>query len=73
VLYSQFARFQTHREAFHKLCFDVPASENLLLISDHAAFLGLLSRVEQSYPEVSGAPFCWVDSKKDALVRGAVP
>lgn len=76
VLYSQFARFQTHREAFDKLCFDVPASENLLLISDHTAFLGLLSRAEQSYPK-SLAPHSagWIRRKTPlyaALFHGTV-
>jgi hypothetical protein len=46
ALYSQFVRFQNHREAFDKLCFEALASENLLFISDCAAFLELLSRVE---------------------------
>jgi hypothetical protein len=46
ALYSQFVRFQTHREAFNKLCSDALASENLLFMSDCATFLELLSRVE---------------------------
>src|SRR2546421_1071319 len=55
VLHSRFMRFQNHREAFDKLCFDPPASENLSFISDRTAFLELLSRAEQINPEIAGA------------------
>lgn len=47
ALYSRFVRFQNHREAFDKLCFDAPASKKLSFISGRAAFLELLSRAEQ--------------------------
>ena len=57
ALYSRFMRFQNHREAFDKLCFDAPVSEKLSFISDRAAFLELLSRAEQIDPEIAGAPF----------------
>src|SRR5205085_3105724 len=55
ALHSRFVRFQNHREAFDKLCFDPPASENLSFISDRTAFLELLSRAEQINPEIAGA------------------
>jgi hypothetical protein len=76
ALYSQFVRFQNHREAFDKLYFDALASENLLFMSDCAAFLELLSRVERIGLKVVCAPLParpWVDSRKAVLVHGAVP
>jgi hypothetical protein len=47
ALYCRLVRFQNHREAFDKLCFDTPASENLSFISDRAPFLESLLRAEQ--------------------------
>ena len=59
AFYSQFVTFRDHREAFGKLCFDAPDSEKLLLISDRAAFLELLSGVEQIDVEPAQVPLRW--------------
>jgi hypothetical protein len=70
ALYSRFVRFQTHREAFDKLRFDAPASEELSFISDRVAFLELLSRAEQIDPEIAGSPF---RSRVLGWIRGKTP
>jgi hypothetical protein len=57
--YSQLVRFQIHREAFDNLCFDAPASEEFLFISDRAAFLGICLKSRADRLQVLGAPFCW--------------
>jgi hypothetical protein len=59
AFYSQFVRFRDNLEAFSKLSFDVPDSEKLVLVSDPATFLKLLSGIEQRDLGTAKASFRW--------------